>query len=273
MASNKGRGLPTATADDVGFDLTLYITVLEGAVAKLHSGDIRGARVRVEQALEGILGVERTSCNKSGYLPISDNPAAESTAVTIARLTRERDEALKLAYIDSEHRFPDFLWKTRVEELVPDLRAAEADRDALRAALTKHHQLHRDSRAWFACSCYAGDPCGLATALSALSVPTTQRPDSAADDDSPSFTPPQIVELAARGFVRVNRYQSSSVSADGTCCWTNLDDQLDFQAPRETCQNTATLTTCNPRGGGVCEVHKCRCSKPLADKVKVQRCL
>lgn len=48
------------------------------------------------------------------------------------------------------------------------------------------------------------------------------------------------------------------------CRWDNLDDQIDLGMPAASCPNTPTHTTCDPIGGVVCAIHKCRCSKPLA---------
>jgi chromosome segregation ATPase len=69
--------------------------------------------------------------------------AARALEEDVARLTRERDEALDLAYI-SDHRFPDLTWKARCEEAVADLRSARAalavaerERDEARAEVAR----------------------------------------------------------------------------------------------------------------------------------------
>ena len=58
----------------------------------------------------------------------------------LENVTKERDEALCLAYI-GEHRFPDLSWKARCEEVVQDLRRAERERDQLREELLRLHRL------------------------------------------------------------------------------------------------------------------------------------
>lgn len=59
--------------------------------------------------------------------------AAERDAARaeVERMQRERDEALRLAYI-GEHRFPDLTWKARAEEAGADLAAARAENARLR---------------------------------------------------------------------------------------------------------------------------------------------
>jgi len=73
---------------------------------------------------------------------------------------KERDAALRLAYI-GEHRFPDLSWKARCEEVVQDLRAAQAER-AARVAVRHGNLTTAEAIRAMKCACQieAGDsPC------------------------------------------------------------------------------------------------------------------
>jgi outer membrane murein-binding lipoprotein Lpp len=57
---------------------------------------------------------------------------AESAERALAEMTRERDEALKLAYI-GDHYFPENTWKKCAEDLRLQVRSLESDLSKLRA--------------------------------------------------------------------------------------------------------------------------------------------
>lgn len=117
---------------------------------------LEGERDALEQVLAGernmlasawldrgykLPGAEKQSTIQRVLRGIHDLHEAEYAALERAmQAEAERDAALALAYI-GEHRFPDLTWKARAEELVSDLRKAEAERDALAAAEQREREL------------------------------------------------------------------------------------------------------------------------------------
>lgn len=53
---------------DLMSDLNLHARTVEQAAEKMRSGDVRGARVRIAEALAVLVGIEAKYCNESGVL-------------------------------------------------------------------------------------------------------------------------------------------------------------------------------------------------------------